>query len=137
LSYLLDTNVVSELRKRERGDAGVVRWARTVSTQELYTSVLVIGELRRGIALKRRNDAVQAEALAQWLERVRREFGVRVLPIDERIADVWSGMGIPDRLPVVDALLAATSIVHGLTMVTRDVADVTRAGAKVLNPFAA
>lgn len=137
MSYLLDTNVVSELRKRERGDAGVVRWARTVSTQELYTSVLVIGELRRGIALKRRNDAVQAEALAQWLERVRREFGVRVLPIDERIADVWSGMGIPDRLPVVDALLAATSIVHGLTMVTRDVADVTRAGAKVLNPFAA
>jgi hypothetical protein len=137
LSYLLDTNVISELRKRERGDEGVVRWARAVEPRELYTSVLVIGELRRGIALKRRSDAAQAEGLALWLERVRREFGARILPIDERIADVWSGMGIPDRLPVVDALLTATSIVHGLTMVTRDVSDVTRAGAKVLNPFAA
>lgn len=135
MSYLLDTNVISELRKRERGDPGVVRWADSVDLSETYTSVLVIGELRRGALLKHRSDAAQGDMLARWVERVRLEFGSRVLPVDERVADVWSSMGIPDRLPVIDALVAATAIVHGLTIVTRDVSDVTRAGAKVFNPF--
>lgn len=137
MSYLIDTNVISELRKRDRGHAGVVRWAASVDPQELHTSVLVIGEIRRGIELKRRADAAQATALTLWLDKLRVGLGARVLPVDERVAEAWGRLGIPNPIPVIDGLIAATAIVHGLTVVTRDVADLARAGATVLNPFSA
>jgi len=136
LSYLIDTNVVSELRKRERGHAGVVRWAASVNPQDLHTSVLVIGEIRRGIELKRRTDAAQAAALTLWLDKLRAGLGARVLLVDERVAEAWGRLGIPDPLPAIDGLIAATAIVHGLTVVTRNVTDLTRAGVAVLDPFA-
>ena len=135
MSYLLDTNVISELRKRERGHAGVVRWAASVDPRDLHTSVLVIGELRRGIELKRRTDAAQATALTLWLDKLRAGLGARILSVDERVAEAWGRLGIPDPLSVIDGLIAATAIVHSLTVVTRNVADLARTGVTVLDPF--
>ena len=137
MSYLLDINVISELRKRERGHAGVVRWAASVDPRDLHTSVLVIGELRRGIELKRRADAAQAAALTLWLDKLRAGLGARILSVDERIAEVWAKLGIPDPLPAIDGLIAATAIVHEMTVVTRNVVDLARTGVTVLDPFSA
>ena len=103
--------------------------------QELYTSVLVIGEIRRGIELKRRTDAAQATALTLWLDKLRSGLGARILPVDERVAEVWGRLGIPDPVPVIDGLIAATAIVYGMTVVTRNVADLVRTGVVVLDPF--
>jgi len=136
LSYLIDTKVLSELRKRERGHPGVVRWAATVDPSDLHTSVLVIGEIRHGIELKRRTDTAQAAALDIWLDKVREGLGARILPVDERVAELWGRLGIPDPLPTTDGLIAATAIVHGLTIVTRNIDDMARTGATVLDPFA-
>ena len=136
MSFLLDTNVISELRKRERGHPGVVRWAASVDPAELHTSVLVIGEIRRGIEQKRRTDPEQAVALEGWLDRVRAGLGKRIIPVDERIAELWGNLGGRATLPAVDGLIAATAIVHGLTVVTRNVGDMARTGASLLNPFA-
>jgi predicted nucleic acid-binding protein len=135
LSWLVDTNVISELRKRERGHSSVVRWASTVDAADLHTSVLVIGELRRGIELTRRSDPAQATVLDAWLDRVRAGLGPRVLPVDERVVEVWGRLGLPDPLPAIDGLIAATALVHGLTVVTRNIADLGRTGASLLNPF--
>jgi predicted nucleic acid-binding protein len=135
LSFLLDTNVISELRKRGRGDAGVVRWAASVSPRELHTSVLVIGEIRRGIELKRRTDPAQAAALDSWLDQVRAGLGARILAADERVADAWGRLGVPDPLPAIDGLIAATALIHGLTVVTRNINDLARAGVQTLDPF--
>ncbi len=136
MSYLIDTNVISELRKRQRGHAGVVRWAASVDPQKLHTSVLVIGEIRRGIEIKRRADAAQASALTLWLDKLRAGLGARILPVDERVAEIWGRLSIPDPLPIIDGLIAATAIVHGLTVVTRNVSDLARTGVTVLDPFA-
>jgi predicted nucleic acid-binding protein len=135
LSYLVDTNVISELRKRERGHPAVVRWAASVEPTGIHTSVLVIGEIRRGIELKWRSDAAQAAALKVWLDQVRVGLGGRILPVDERIAEVWGRLGVPDLLPAIDGLIAATAMVHGLTVVTRNVSDLARTGVSVLDPF--
>ena len=135
MSYLVDTNVISELRKRERGHPAVVRWAASVEPTDIHTSVLVIGEIRRGIGLKRRSDAAQAAALEVWLDQVRVGLGRRILPVDERIAEVWGRLGIPDPVPAIDGLIAATAMVHGLTVMTRNVSDLARTGVSVLNPF--
>lgn len=137
MSYLIDTNVISELRKAERGHPEVVRWAASINPAGLHTSVLVIGEIRRGIELKRRNDAVQAAALDAWLEKMRAGLGPRILPVDERVATLWGRLGIPDALPAIDGLIAATALVHGLTVVTRNLGDLARAGVTILNPFSA
>jgi toxin FitB len=102
VSYLIDTNVISEFRKRERGHPGVVRWVASVDPAELHTSVLVIGEIRRGIELKRRTDPVQAAALEGWLDRIRAGLGGRILPVDERVAELWGRLGVPVTLPAID-----------------------------------
>jgi predicted nucleic acid-binding protein len=137
VSYLIDTNVVSELRKRERGHPGVARWAASVDPTDLHTSVLVIGEIRRGIELKRRSDAAQAAALETWLDHLRVGLGGRILPVDERVAEAWGRLGVPDPVPAIDGLIAATALVHGLTIVTRDVGDLARTGVAVFDPFSA
>ncbi|MFL5260436.1 MAG: type II toxin-antitoxin system VapC family toxin [Hyphomicrobiales bacterium] len=135
MSFLLDTNVISELRKGEKGNAGVARWASALPAMWFHTSVLVIGELRRAIELKRRVDRDQAEALDHWFSAICAALGSRILPVDSRVADAWGRFGIPDALPVIDGLLAATAEVHGLTLVTRNVHDVKRSGVPVFNPF--
>lgn len=135
MSFLIDTNVISELRKGEQADDGVRKWAKSTEANLLYTSVLVMAEIRRGIELKRRRDSRQAESLDRWFGAVEASFGSRILPIDSRIADAWGRIGIPDPLPIVDGLLAATAKIHSLTLVTRNDSDVRRANVQVLDPF--
>jgi toxin FitB len=136
VKLLLDTNVISELRKGERADASVVAWAKTVRQENLYTSVLVLGEIRRGIEIKRRKDPRQGDALDRWFAGVQLRLGGRVLPVDEHVADIWGRIGSPDPLSLVDGLLSATALAHDMTLVTRNVKDVKRVGVKVVNPFA-
>lgn len=136
MSWLLDTNVLSELRKGPRAAPSVLDWFSTTNESGLFTSALVLGEARRGVEAIRRRDAVAALALEQWLLRLRETFADRVLPVDERVADRWGALSVPDPLPAVDGLLAATALVHDLTLVTRNVRDVTRTGVRLLDPFA-
>ena len=135
MSYLLDTNVLSELRKGRRCDPNVARWALSVPRSSLHTSLLVLGEIRRGVERIRRKDQGQARVLEGWLEQVRRTFAGRILGLDEAVVDLWGRLDVPDPVPVVDGLLAATARRHDLVLVTRNVADVRRTGARLLNPF--
>lgn len=135
MSYLLDTNVLSGLRKGRRCDPNVARWALSVPRSSLHTSLLVLGEIRRGVERIRRKDQGQARVLEGWLEQVRRTFAGRILGLDEAVVDLWGRLDVPDPVPVVDGLLAATARRHDLVLVTRNVADVRRTGARLLNPF--
>jgi toxin FitB len=134
VKYLLDTNVLSEVR-RPRGDEGVKRWISSAHTAELYLSALVAGEIRRGIERLKRRDPVGAEVYEAWLGTVLRDYADRILPVDAEIADEWGRMSVPDPIPIVDGLMAATAKVRGMTFVTRNTADVERTGVRVLNPF--
>lgn len=136
MSYLLDTNVISELRKGERADPKVKAWFAALADEEIFLSVLTIGEIRRGIESVRRRDPDSAAALDRWLTLVNEAHGDRVVPIDRAIAEEWGRMNVPDPLPVIDGLLAATARVLGLTLVTRNVGDVDRAEVELLDPFA-
>jgi len=136
VSWLVDTNVLSELRKGERANEGVGAWYATAREEDLFTSVLVLGEVRRGIESIRRRDIPSALALEQWLLRLTTTFSERVLPIDAQVADRWGGLNVPDPIPTVDGLLAATALVHDLVLVTRNVHDVQGTGVQVLDPFA-
>jgi toxin FitB len=137
LSYLLDTNVISELRKGERADANVAAWFARVADEEIFLSVLTMGEIRRGVESVRRRDPDSAAALDRWLALLGEAYGDRIISIDHQVAEEWGRMNVPDPLPVVDCLLAATARVCGLTLVTRNVTDVARTGVEVLDPFAA
>ena len=134
MSWLVDTNILSELRKGDRANPGVRTWFAEATEAELFTSVLVLGEVRRGIESIRRRDPPSALALEQWLIRLTIDFGDRVLPIDGRIGDRWGGLNVPDPVPTVDGLLAATALVHDLVLVTRNTRDVARTGARLLDP---
>jgi len=134
--WLLDTNILSELRKGSRCHPNVAGWIATVDRETTYTSVLVVGEIRRGIDSVRRRDARQASAFEAWLEQVRRAFAGRILGVDERVAEQWGRLNVPDPVPVIDGLLAATARVHDMTLVTRNVADLERSDVRLLNPFA-
>jgi predicted nucleic acid-binding protein len=132
--YLLDTNIFSELRK-PNPDSGVRRWLTSVANDDIFLSVLVLGELRHGLALKRRKDPTAAAKLAAWIDQVETLHRARILRIDRRVARLWAELGIPDPVPPIDGLLAATALRHNLTLVTRNTRDVARTGARVLNPF--
>jgi toxin FitB len=136
MSWLLDTNIVSELRKGERAQPGLQAWFAGVGEESLYTSVLVIGELRRGIESLRRRDVPSALALEHWLTGVTGGFSDRILPVDQAVAEQWGRLNVPDPVPTVDGLLAATAIVHGLTLVTRNTKDVGTSGVSLLDPTA-
>jgi toxin FitB len=137
VKFLLDTNIISEIRKRDRAHPNVIRWVARIPAEEIGTSVLVLAEIRHGIELKRRSDPEQARSLDRWFSQMRTRLGDRVLSIDEPIAEAWALLGIPDPLPLIDGLLAATAKVHGLTLVTRNVADIAMAGVSLLDPFSA
>lgn len=137
MNYLIDTNVISELRKGDRCDPGVAEWWAKVGEDELWISALVLGEIRRGIELSRRRDPQKAKALEAWLEEVVAGFGHRVLQVDEQVADEWGRMNAIRPLPVIDALIAATARANGLIFVTRNGSDVQGVGVDILNPFAA
>ena len=133
--FLLDTNVISEVRKGERCNPRVAAWFAAVRDTDLFISVLVTGEIRRGVERLRRRDARQAEALERWLEELADSYADRVLPVDARVADAWGRLGAVRPVPVIDALLAATAQVHDMTLVTRDASAVNDLGVNVLNPF--
>jgi toxin FitB len=135
LSYLLDTNVISELRKGERADSKVTAWFVELADEEIFLSVLTIGEIRRGTESVRRRDPDSAAALDRWLALLSEAHSERILPIDHAIAEEWGRMNVPNPLPVVDGLLAATARVLGLTLVTRNVADVEGANVEIFDPF--
>ncbi len=135
MTWLLDTNILSELRKGARCHPKVARWVSDLPPETLYTSVLVLGEIRRGVERVRRKDARQAKVLANWLEQVRLAFAGRILEVTEQIAEEWGKFDGPGRKPVVDGLLAATAKVHKLTLVTRNTGDVASTGVALLNPF--
>lgn len=135
MSFLLDTNLISELRKRERADPGVLSWFAEQSDDGLFTSCLVLGEMRLGVERLRRRDIRAAESLDLWLVQVTDGFDDRILPVDRRVAETWGRINVPDPLPPIDGLLTATALVHGLVLVTRNIKDMERSGAALLNPF--
>ena len=135
MGFLIDTNVLSEMRKQARANSNVLRWSAQNRDSDLFLSVLVIGEIRRGIEGVRARDPVQAGSLDAWLTTVVASFGPRILPVTVEIADVWGRLSVPDRLPEIDGLLAATAVVHNLVFVTRNTRDVARVGVRLINPF--
>lgn len=137
MSYLVDTNVLSELRKGRRCDPNVFGWFSAVRDEDVFLSVLVIGEVRRGIERIRRRDGRSARILDTWLRRLRASHRDRILPVDDAVAEEWGRLSAPDPIPVVDGLMAATARVHGLTLATRNVRDVARTGVPCVNPFEA
>jgi predicted nucleic acid-binding protein len=133
--YLLDTNVLSELRKGQRCDASVWQWFEETDGEDLFISVLVLGEIRQGIERIRLNDLLQARALEQWLLRLTANYADRLLPVDDKVADLWGRIGLRQPVPVLDAFLAATALVHNLILVSRDEEGFRSTGAPVINPF--
>jgi predicted nucleic acid-binding protein len=136
MAWLVDTNVLSELRKGDRCHDGVRAWFDGVEDADLFTSVLVIGEIRRGIELLRRRDIASATTLDHWLARLTETYAERILAIDSRIAERWGTLNVPNPMPTVDGLLAATALEHGLTLVTRNTRHVASLGVPVIDPFA-
>jgi toxin FitB len=134
MTYLLDTNVLSELRKREP-DLCVLAWYESVTSTELFLSVLTIGEIRLGIERLRRKDEPQAELLERWLHGLHAAYRDHLIDVDADVAQEWGRLNVPNQLPVVDGLLAASAKVHGCTLVSRNVTDLARSGVSVLNPF--
>ncbi len=135
MSLLLDTNVVSELRKGERADTRVRAWFESVADTDLHLSVLVVGELRCGIERVRTKDAKQAAAMERWLQRLTREHAERILPVDRRVAEQWGRFAAERNGSPVDVLMAATAHVHELVLVTRNTRDVAWTGVACINPF--
>jgi toxin FitB len=134
MSFLLDTNVVSEIRK-QAADPGVVSWFASVPADGLFLSVLAVGEIRQGVERLARRDPTQAEIYERWLTELIDSYGDRLVPITESVAQAWGRLNALDPIPVVDGLMAATALVHDWTLVTRNVGDVRSTGVRLLNPF--
>jgi toxin FitB len=136
VTYLLDTNVLSETRRHQPA-AGVADWIAATPPDRLHVSVLTLGEIEQGIAkIRGRGDLDQASALERWLREVETGFEDRILPVTLSVAAAWGRQQYVLPLPAIDALIAATARVHGLAVVTRNVKDFELAGVQVLNPFA-
>ena len=133
--FLLDTNVISELRKGNRCDKSVRSWFETIPEDEFFLSVLVLGEIRRGIERIRVHDPSSARSLQKWLEEISTDFAERILDVDIAVADQWGRLGLQQPAPVLDALLAATALVHDLTVATRDGDGFKNTGARFIDPF--
>ena len=138
MMFILDTNVVSELRKVRLGkaDENVAQWADSVATPDLYLSVVTIQELEIGVLLAERRDAEKGAIFRTWLNsHVLPAFEGRILPVDLAVARQSAKLHVPDPHPVRDGLIAATALVHGMTVVTRNVDDFKRTGVPILNPW--
>lgn len=135
MAFLLDSNVLSELRRPHRCHPNVWRWWQANSGADFFLSAITIGEIRNGVELKRRKDAAAAEIIEQWLLKVQENYAGRILPVNETVADRWGVLNCPTTLPTADSLIAATALVHDHTIATRNVGDFARTGAKVVNPF--
>lgn len=138
--FLLDTNVVSELRKIRlgRADANVARWADGVDAADLYLSAITVQELEIGVLLAQRRDPQQGAIFRTWLDRqVLPAFAGRILPVDTAVARRSAGLHVPDPRPLSDGLIAGTALVHGMTVVTRNIGDFAPMGVALLNPWSA
>jgi Predicted nucleic acid-binding protein, contains PIN domain len=135
VTWLIDTNIISEVRKGPRCHPAVAAWWAGVEDRDLFLSALTLGEIRKGIEGVRPRDPGRAAALEGWLAEVVDAFGPRVLGVDAAVAETWGRISALRSVPVVDALLAATALVHDLVLVTRNTADVEGLGVQVLNPF--
>ena len=134
MARLLDTNVLSELRRKQCSPQ-VKAWVAAQDATSMMVSVMSLAEIRRGVELKRTNDPEQAEVIEKWLALLARQYTGRILPVTERIADHWGRLCPRQPLPGVDGFIAATALEHDLTVVTRNVGDFERSGARVLNPW--
>ena len=134
VGYLLDTNVISETRKA-RADGGVMAFLSAADAAGLFLSVLTLGELRKGVEAKRRTDPISADQLGSWVDGIETIFADRVLPVDAAVARRWGELSADRRLPVIDTLIAATAIRHGLTLVTRNTRDVEPTGVPLVDPW--
>jgi toxin FitB len=132
--YLLDTNVLSETRRRQ-ADARVLAFLSGAESSGLYISVLTLGELRKGIVMKERSDADAAKKLAHWVDGLEYSFAERILGIDPAIAKLWGEWSAQRPRPVIDTLLAATAVVHDLTLVTRNRSDVLDLPLHIFDPW--
>ncbi len=132
---MLDTNIVSEVRKGSRCNKSVAQWYRQVDAQELYISVLVLGEIRQGIERIRYRDSLQNQVLENWLERLEEEFRGRTLEVDMRVAYEWGRINCRKTVDVIDGFFAATAKIHQMTLVTRNVKNMRDLGVDILNPF--
>jgi toxin FitB len=136
--YLIDTNVISELRKKDKAHPGVVAFFLKAASQNesLYLSVVTVGELRRGVELiRRRGDSPQADLLEAWLQATLEDFAERILSFDIDAAQVWGRLRVPDPAHELDKQIAATALVNDLTVVTRNTADFANTGVRLMNPF--
>lgn len=135
MAFLIDTNIISEIQKGRNANPDVKRWYNGVDRNDLFVSVLVIGELRIGIERLRRRNVEQAGILEQRLDQLEHLMGTHVLPVTKGIVDRWAHYNVPDPISVIDGLIAATAAEHDLTLVTRNVNDIERTGVPFLNPF--
>ncbi|SPU75833.1 PilT protein domain-containing protein [Burkholderia cepacia] len=137
-AYLIDTNVISEIRKGKRTNRGVRAFFRQAAADAspLYLSVVTVAELRRGVDLIRhRGDHPQASALEAWVATILAGYAPNILPVDIEISQTWGHLRVPDPTHELDKLIAATALINDLTVVTRNVADFARTGVRLLNPF--
>jgi predicted nucleic acid-binding protein len=138
--YLIDTNVISESRKRSKADKGVRHFFQQAAKEEarVFISVVTVGELRRGVELIRhRGDFRQADRLAHWLDQLLVEYREYVLDINTDIAQLWGCLRVPHPENALDKLIAATALIYDLTIVTRNHSDFAKTGVRLLNPFSA
>ena len=136
--YLIDTNVLSELRKGAKADPGVRQFFEGIHEDQtpMYLSVVTIGELRRGVEkIRYRGDKVQAQKLESWLSLVCSEHSDSILSFDEEMSQVWGRLRVPHHENSLDKQIAATALIHDLTVVTRNVADFEGTGVRLINPF--
>ena len=135
MPYLLDTNILSELRKGTHCDPQVLKWAQRTQNDRHCISILSLGEIRKGIETLRRKSPKQCPAFENWLLTLQTDYEADILPLTDLISDQWGRMMAVRTLPVIDGLLAATALTHGLTVATRNIADFDRSGVELVNPF--
>jgi predicted nucleic acid-binding protein len=135
LSFLLDTNVLSEMRKGAICNPGVKAWFNSINISDLYLSVMVAGEIHRGIDKLKKTDPTRARKFLNWLSSVIREFEGRILVVDMETAEIWGRLSSKRTLPLADGLLAATALAHDLMFVTRNIRDIRDTGVRYINPF--
>lgn len=135
MKYLLDTNILSEIRKGSRAHLSVRKWWAETDGMDVCVSVMALGEVRQGVERLRIRNPEKAKDIERWLQSIPKTMGTRLLGVNHRVADEWGRMGVRRTLPLVDSLLAATAIAHDLILVTRNIRDIKDTGVRYLNPF--